>query len=211
MVPSFQSTVLSGVRPIALSLSNWHGAYHLVPYTANAVTSFSDPSPSERRHAGDRNALWCVPSPCITCLNNRQLDGIRRSFIVAILAALCIGTGNSLYSASASSLSRKLRSLSLRAILRQDSKSISYFRDARPLRVLYLSNAPQKIYGLAGVTLGTCVLFTSRHSHLYALTLVFSIVQAIATLTIGVIIGVIYIWKVGLLGLGIILIKIECT
>jgi len=26
--------------------------------TALAVTSFSDPSPQARRHAGDRNALW---------------------------------------------------------------------------------------------------------------------------------------------------------
>jgi hypothetical protein len=77
--------------------------------------------------------------PCITCSNNRQLNFIRRSFIVSILAALSIGTGSYLYSASASSLSRKLRSLSLRAILRQDSKSVSYFRDAMPLRLLQLS------------------------------------------------------------------------
>jgi ATP-binding cassette subfamily B (MDR/TAP) protein 1 len=42
---------------------------------------------------------------------------------------------------------------------------------------------------------------------------VFSIVQAFATLGIGIIIGVIYIWKVGLVGLGISpqLIKFECT
>ena len=39
--------------------------------------------------------------------------------------------------------------------------------------------------------------------HLYVLTLAFSIVQAFATLGIGIIIGVIYIWKVGLVGLGI--------
>jgi hypothetical protein len=71
--------------------------------------------------------------PCITCPNNRQLNFIRRSFIVSILAALSIGSGSYLYSASASSLSRKLRSLSLRAILRQDSKSVSYLRDAMPL------------------------------------------------------------------------------
>jgi hypothetical protein len=47
-----------------------------------------------------------------------------------------MGTGNYLYSASASSLSSKLRSLSLRAILRQDSKSVSYFPDIMPLRLL---------------------------------------------------------------------------
>jgi hypothetical protein len=80
-----------------------------------------------------------VPSPFITCLNDRQLNGIRRSFIVSILAALCMGSANGLYSASASSLSRKLRLLSLRAILRQDSKYVSYFRDPMPLRLLQLS------------------------------------------------------------------------
>ena len=58
MVPFSRLTVLSGVRPTALSLSSWHGANHFVPYAANAVTSLSDPSPSQRRHAGDRYALW---------------------------------------------------------------------------------------------------------------------------------------------------------
>lgn len=38
--------------------------------------------------------------------------------------------------------------------------------------------------------------------HLYTLTIVFSIVQAMATLTIGLIVGLIYMWKVGLVGLG---------
>ena len=57
---SFQLTVLSGVRPMSLFLPSWHGANNLVPYTAQAVTSLSDPSPKERRRAGDRNALWCV-------------------------------------------------------------------------------------------------------------------------------------------------------
>ena len=37
---------------------------------------------------------------------------------------MCIGFQNYLFSSSAASLSRKLRSLSLRAILRQDSKLV---------------------------------------------------------------------------------------
>ena len=37
---------------------------------------------------------------------------------------------------------------------------------------------------------------------LYTLTIALSIVQAIATLTVGLIIGLIYMWKVGLVGLG---------
>lgn len=48
-----------------------------------------------------------------------------RAFIVSILAMISIGSQNYLFSSSASSLSYKLRSLCLRAILRQDSKSIS--------------------------------------------------------------------------------------
>lgn len=38
--------------------------------------------------------------------------------------------------------------------------------------------------------------------HLNRLTIVLSIVQAISTLTIGLIIGLIFMWKVGLVGLG---------
>ena len=38
--------------------------------------------------------------------------------------------------------------------------------------------------------------------HLHVLTIVLSIVQAIATLTVGLIIGLIYMWKLGLVGLG---------
>ena len=74
-----------------------------------------------------------VLSPRITCSNNRRLNCIRRSFIISIIAGLSLGTANYLFSRSASSLSRKLRSLSLRAILRQDSKFVSYVRDAMPL------------------------------------------------------------------------------
>ena len=38
---------------------------------------------------------------------------------------------------------------------------------------------------------------------IYMLMLVLSIIQAFATLGIGIIIGMIYMWKVGLVGLGI--------
>ena len=33
-------------------------AKHFVPYTAQVVMSFADGSAQERRHAGDRDALW---------------------------------------------------------------------------------------------------------------------------------------------------------
>ncbi|KAI0284634.1 P-loop containing nucleoside triphosphate hydrolase protein [Russula aff. rugulosa BPL654] len=129
---------------------------------AQAVTSFSDPTPQERRHAGDRNALW--------------------AFIISILAMLSIGLENYLFSASAASLSYKLRSLCLRAILRQDIEYFDRDENNSGAIVAKLSDGPQKVYGLAGATLA-------------------AIVQAFATLTIGLIIGLIYMWKVGLVGL----------
>lgn len=46
-----------------------------------------------------------------------------------------------------------------------------------------LSDGPQKINGLAGITLG-------------------AIVQSIATLVLGTILGLVFIWKLGLVGFG---------
>ena len=57
---SFQLWVLSGVRSMIL-LFHTHspcGAKHFVPYTAQVVINFADGSAPERRHAGDRDALW---------------------------------------------------------------------------------------------------------------------------------------------------------
>jgi hypothetical protein len=45
---------------------------------------------------------------------------------------ISIGSQNYLFSASAASLSSKLRSLSLRALLRQDSKSVSEYHSTLP-------------------------------------------------------------------------------
>ena len=64
-----------------------------------------------------------------------------------------------------------------------------------------LSDGPQKINGLAGITLAAyvacyCFFFLRR------LIFVLSIIQALATLIAGFTIGVIYIWKVGLVGFG---------
>jgi hypothetical protein len=60
---------------------------------------------------------------------NTQLACIHRAFIIAILAMISIGCQNFLFSSAAASLSSKLRSLSLRAILRQDSKLVSERRN----------------------------------------------------------------------------------
>lgn len=151
---------------------------------------------------------------------------------------ISIGSQNYLFSASASSLSYKLRSLCLRAILRQDSKSVSniithtlistssveYFdRDENNVRAIVLTEMYMR--GLTvylvwhhrgqverrptkGLWIGgghPCSVRALRFPicmHLLMLTIVLSIVQAIATLTIGLIIGLIYMWKLGLVGLG---------
>ncbi|KAJ7366944.1 P-loop containing nucleoside triphosphate hydrolase protein [Mycena albidolilacea] len=116
-----------------------------------------------RRHAGDRNALYF--------------------FIIAILSTFCIGFQNYLFSSSAAKLTRKLRSLSFRAILRQDIEFFDRDENSAGSLTSTLSDNPQKVNGLAGVTLG-------------------AIVQATSTLVAGAIIGLIIIWKIGLVGLG---------
>ena len=57
---SFQLWVLSGVRSMSLLFHthNRCGTKYFVPYTAQVVISLSDGSAQERRHAGDRDALW---------------------------------------------------------------------------------------------------------------------------------------------------------
>jgi hypothetical protein len=37
---------------------SWREANHFMLYTALGVTGFSAPTARERRHEGDRNALW---------------------------------------------------------------------------------------------------------------------------------------------------------
>ena len=99
-----------------------------------AINSFSDIDPRQRRHDGDRNALYF--------------------FIIALVSTCTICVQNYMFGASAAELTAKLRSLSFRAILRQD---IEYFdKDEHSTGQLTsdLSDNPQKIQGLAGVTLG---------------------------------------------------------
>ncbi|VDB87190.1 unnamed protein product [Peniophora sp. CBMAI 1063] len=129
---------------------------------SQAINAFGLTDPNERRHQGDLNSLWF--------------------FIISIISAFTIGFQNYFFASSAASLTERLRSLSFRAVLRQD---IEYFdRDENNTGALVsnLSDGPQKVNGLAGVTLG-------------------AIVQSISTLILGVILGLIFIWKIGLVGL----------
>jgi ATP-binding cassette, subfamily B (MDR/TAP), member 1 len=86
---------------------------------AKGISAFSLTSAAERRFQGDRNALWyvwfwSVQLPAYTSL---------RFFLIAIISTGAIGCQNYLFSSAAASLTARLRSLSFKAILRQDGTS----------------------------------------------------------------------------------------
>ncbi|KAH8078408.1 multidrug resistance protein 1 [Cristinia sonorae] len=127
-----------------------------------ALSNFGTHDPHERRFQGDRNALWL--------------------FIIAILAATSTGSQTFFFTRTSARFTSKLRSLSFRAILRQDIEHFDKDENATGQLTSNLSQNPQKIAGLAGITLG-------------------AIVQSISTLTAGSIIGLIFAWKLGLVGI----------
>ncbi|KAF8158097.1 P-loop containing nucleoside triphosphate hydrolase protein [Crassisporium funariophilum] len=129
---------------------------------AKGIEGFSLTDHPARRHAGDRNALWF--------------------FLIAIISTLAIGFQNYLFSYAASTLTSRLRSLSFKAILRQDIEFFDRDDNSTGTLTAQLSDNPQKVNGLAGITLG-------------------AIVQSIATLIAGSILGLAFIWKVALVGI----------
>jgi len=69
---------------------------------AKGIEGFSKPTSAERRHDGDRIALWL--------------------FIIAIISTTTMGLQNYLFSSSALSLTARLRNLAFKALLRQDGE-----------------------------------------------------------------------------------------
>ncbi|KAG8754579.1 GTPase-activating protein [Serendipita sp. 396] len=103
-------------------------------------------------------------------------------FLIAIAATIAIYVQNVMFTRSAADLSWRLRTQSFRAILRQD---IAYFDEEKHSTGALtsgLAQNPENISGLAGVTLG-------------------AIVQAIFTIVGGSIIGLVYGWKLALVGI----------
>ncbi|KAB5595943.1 Leptomycin B resistance protein pmd1 [Ceratobasidium theobromae] len=129
---------------------------------AKAIVGFSLPTDAEKRHSGDRNALWF--------------------FIIAIVSAIAISVQNLVFGVTAARLTSKLRSLSFRAILRQDIGWFDEDKHSTGALTSTLSDNPQKVSGLAGVTLG-------------------AIVQSIACLIGGSVIGLAYGWKLALVAI----------
>ncbi|OSD02414.1 multidrug resistance protein 1 [Trametes coccinea BRFM310] len=129
---------------------------------ARGLNGFSDTTNAQRRFDGDRNALWF--------------------FVIALLSMVAVGLQNYLFACSAAELTAKLRSLSFRAILRQDIEFFDKDENNTGNLTSTLSDNPQKINGLAGITLG-------------------AIVQSASTLIIGSILGLSFNWQIGLVGI----------
>ncbi|KAG8998635.1 GTPase-activating protein, partial [Tulasnella sp. 427] len=102
-----------------------------------AISAFSIQDRHELRHAGDRNALWL--------------------FLIAICSTVALANQNYFFSRAAAGLTSKLRSMSFRAILRQDIGWFDEDKNSTGGLVSVLSDNPTKISGLAGVTLGAIV------------------------------------------------------
>ena len=69
---------------------------------AKGIEGFSQPTAEQRRHDGDRTALWL--------------------FVIAIVSTATMGSQNYFFSYGAASLTARLRNLGFKALLRQDSK-----------------------------------------------------------------------------------------
>ena len=104
---------------------------------AKSLSGFSLPDPAERRHAGDRNALWL--------------------FLITILSSLAIAIQNWMYNNAAARLSAVLRDRSFKAILSQDIEFFDKEENSTGSLTTGLSDNPQKVFGLAGITLGAYV------------------------------------------------------
>ncbi|KAF8600378.1 multidrug resistance protein 1 [Ceratobasidium sp. AG-I] len=129
---------------------------------AHTLNGFSLDGNAAKRHSGDRNALWF--------------------FIIAILSAFAIGTQNFVFGIVSARLTNKLRTLSFRAILRQDIGWFDEDKHSTGALTVSLSDNPQKVKGLAGATFG-------------------AIVQSIACLIGGSAIGLAYGWKLALVAI----------
>jgi ATP-binding cassette subfamily B (MDR/TAP) protein 1 len=89
-------------------------------FVAKGIVGFSLPDPKARRERGDMSALWFAT--VFFSLRSSPDSVYQRFFVIALLAMVCIGLQNYLFGRAAATLTARLRSLSFRAILRQDSE-----------------------------------------------------------------------------------------
>ncbi|THU88633.1 P-loop containing nucleoside triphosphate hydrolase protein [Dendrothele bispora CBS 962.96] len=129
---------------------------------SKGIQGFSTNDLQAMRSDNDRVALWF--------------------FLMAIISMVAIGMQNFEFSSAAATVTAQLRRLSFKAILRQDIEFFDKDDNSTGALTSELSDNPQKVNGLAGVTLG-------------------AIVQAASTLIAGTIVGLIFTWKIGLVAL----------
>lgn len=101
---------------------------------AKSIGGFSEQDPRQRRHDNDRNALWLL--------------------IIAILSGISISIQNWMFNYAATHLSAVLRMKSFKAILSQDVEFFDKEENNTGALIGGLADNPQKIFGLAGVTMG---------------------------------------------------------
>ncbi|KAJ7125819.1 P-loop containing nucleoside triphosphate hydrolase protein [Mycena crocata] len=129
---------------------------------AKALVSYSGSTRGEIRHDSSRDALWF--------------------FIISIIAGVLHLTQTKYLMETSAILAERLRLLSFKAILRQDIQFFDREENNSGALTSGLSDNPQKILGLAGMTIGT-------------------ILQASATLVGGLTLGWIFAWKIGMVSL----------
>ncbi|KAF9444209.1 P-loop containing nucleoside triphosphate hydrolase protein [Macrolepiota fuliginosa MF-IS2] len=115
----------------------------------------------------------------------RRLKGDRNAlwfFVIAILSSAMMGAQSYFLSSGAATLTTRLRQLSFRAVMRQDVQFFDSERNSSGILTSRINGDPGKVKGLAGITLGT-------------------IIQGLATITAGVVAGLVIVWKVGLVGM----------
>ncbi|UZJ52082.1 hypothetical protein CBS101457_001402 [Exobasidium rhododendri] len=100
-------------------------------------------------------------------------------FIISILATIAIGVQNGNMILASSILMERLRSLSLKALLRSDVDHFDKEGNSSEVLTAHLAENSQRINGLVGVTLAT-------------------IIQSVSTLVIGWIIAIAYSWRFAL-------------
>ena len=96
---------------------------------SKGIEGFAKIDPRERRHDGDRNALWL--------------------FVIAILSAIAIGFQNYLFGYAASTLTARLRILSFKAVLRQDIEFFDQDKNSVSLASIFLFNMKDLSLGIS--------------------------------------------------------------
>ncbi|KAH9858203.1 P-loop containing nucleoside triphosphate hydrolase protein [Lenzites betulinus] len=129
---------------------------------ALGIDGFADTTNGQRRHDGDRNALWF--------------------FVIALAGMLVNGLQHGCFGNAAVVLSTRLRSLAFRSILRQDIEFFDKEENNTGQLTASLSGNAQKVQMFAGLSVSI-------------------LVQCIGTLVIGVVLGIIFAWQIGLVGL----------